>query len=170
MAVIRGTGSCIKTAVFLAQDVVASFGGQVVLTCSTTEARQTPDSAAAANPTAAAASGGAAGAATEGGRAAEREETSTAKAVKQKGEAAFVAAASKLAAALGSSSGAAVLSLAAEPSSAQAYDEVVSLGKKHCSEDEEALEAAGIDQELSSFVRQRNISAIKIELRRLSLQ
>ncbi|CDI81972.1 hypothetical protein, conserved [Eimeria praecox] len=129
-AVIRGTGSCIETAICVAQDVVAAFGGQGV---------------------------GATG----------LEAPTAAEATKGKAEAVFAAAASALAA-LGSSSNASILSLSAETSSVQAFDEVFSLGNRNNSDKEEALEAAGIQQELSSFVRQRNISAIKIELQRMS--
>lgn len=143
-AVIRGTSSCIETAVFVAQDVVAAFGGQVIYSCSITDSKQAPNCAGAATPAATTA-------ATKGAARtpAALKASAAAEATTGKAEAVFAAVASKLAAACGSSTNAALLSLSADTSSAQAYDEVVSLGNKNNnSEDEEALEAAGLHQEL----------------------
>ncbi|CDJ49431.1 hypothetical protein, conserved [Eimeria brunetti] len=167
-AVIRGTGGCIETAICVAQDVVAAFGGQVVYGACKTEA-EAPAAPAAAAAGAAAGRVAAAAATGKGACKGEQEQgvgTAT-DAAGETAEARFAAAASKLAAfSSKSSAAAALLSLSAETSSTQAFDEVIHLRDTE-GEEGEALAMAGIRQELSSFVRQRNVSAIKIELHRL---
>lgn len=130
--IIRGAGSCIETAIYVAQDVVAAFGGMVTYSCT----RQLV-------PTAAATSGAVEAVASEASAKVLKGD-----AFEQEANAKFVAAATSLAA-LEKSSSAALVSMSAEASSAEAYDEVISLEKGNSSSKEAALEAAGIQQELS---------------------
>ncbi|XP_026192492.1 uncharacterized protein LOC34618496 [Cyclospora cayetanensis] len=153
---IRGAGSCVETAIYLAQDVVAAFGGQVSYNCTVTKPQQQAaplrEQAAATAPP-------------PGAPTTQLEEASGAT-FEQKAAAVFAAAAARLAAIEGGD--AALVAISAETTTVQAYDEVLSLENVLAGPKDGALEAAGIQLDLNSFVQQRNISAIVIELRRLS--
>ncbi|KAL8437968.1 hypothetical protein ACSSS7_000538 [Eimeria intestinalis] len=147
---IRGAGRCVETALYLAQDVVAAFGGRLKYSVVAEEDRRPESSAAAA------AGGGAAAAtaAAEGGPAPV--------VVSEM----FAAAAAKLAAF--ESNDCAFLAVAAETGTAHAHEEVWSFDGSGGGPRDAALEAARINLEVNSFVRQRKLSAITIELQRQS--
>ena len=133
---IRGAGSCIETAIYLVQDLVAAFGGKLKYSYTTGKEEQPPRaaSAAAAAATAAATATAAADAAGEFS-------------FEQKAATVFAAAASKLAAIDGS--GPALVSISAETTTVQAHEEVFSLDEGNRGPKDAALEAAGIHVELN---------------------
>ncbi|KAL8446248.1 hypothetical protein Emed_005203 [Eimeria media] len=159
---IRGAGRCVETALYLAQDVVAAFGGRLKYSVVAQEeqrpqASAPPPAAAAAAGAAAAATGAAAaaGAAVGGGGP-------TPVVVSEM----FAAAADKLAAF--EASDCALLAVAAETGTAHVHEEVWSLDGSGGGPRDAALEAARINLDVNSFVRQRNLSSITIELQRQS--
>lgn len=145
--VIKGAGSCIETAIYLAQDVVSAFGGKLKYTCRAGAEKEQPQ-AVPAIP---------------------KDATSSCKdSFEQRAAALFADAASKIAALEGSET--ALLTVSAETATAQAHDEVLSLEGGNHGPSDAALESAGIHLELNSFIRQRQISAIIIELQRPSMK
>ncbi|KAL8446928.1 hypothetical protein Emag_004534 [Eimeria magna] len=142
---IRGAGRCVETALYLAQDVVAAFGGRLKYSVVAEEEQRPHASAAAAGAAAAAAGAGPAPVAVSE---------------------MFAAAAVKLAAF--ESSDCALLAVAAETGTAHAHEEVWSLDGGGGGSRDAALEAARINLDVNSFVRQRKLSAITIELQRQS--
>lgn len=124
--VIRGAGSCIETAIYLAQDVVAAFGGKLKYTCKAgAEKEQLPaDSATtkAAIP-------------------------SCMDSFEQRAAALFADAASRIAAL--EQSEAALLTISAETATAQVHDEVLSLDGGNQGPLDAALESAGVQLELN---------------------
>ncbi|KAL8439596.1 hypothetical protein Efla_003809 [Eimeria flavescens] len=156
---IRGAGRCIQTAIYLAQDVVAAFGGRVKYSVVAEEDKRpqaSPGTPAAAAAGMAAAVPAAAAAAARPAAAAEPVVVSEA----------FAEAAAKLAAF--EATDCALVAIAADTTTAYAHEEVWSLDGSGGGPRDAALEAAQIDLDVNSFVRQRKLSAITIDLQRHS--
>ncbi|KAL8274313.1 hypothetical protein Esti_001767 [Eimeria stiedai] len=143
---IRGAGRCVETALCLAQDLVGAFGGRLKYSVVAEKDRR---------PQALAAGGALSAGAAAGGGPAPVVVSEV-----------FAAAAAKLAAF--ESSDCAFLAVAAETGTAHAHEEVWSLDGGGGGPRDATLEAACINLDVNSFVRQRKLSAITIELQRQS--